>query len=71
MKLKVIFVQRKEDYEETLPEAVEVMSDFETKYAIVFWLNPWEQRIHHSGWFTVEELELWAENKGPVMKEIK
>lgn len=43
----------------------------ETKHSVVFWLNPMEQHIHKSGWFTVEDLELWAEDKGPVMKEAK
>lgn len=38
-----------------------------TAYDVVFWLNPREQDIHNSGWFTVEQLRQWAENKGPVM----
>jgi hypothetical protein len=33
----------------------------------MYWLNPREQDIHNYGWFTVEELKQWAENKGPVM----
>lgn len=39
-----------------------------TKYKVVFWLNPKEQDLHHSCWCTVEDLELWAKNKGPIMK---
>lgn len=38
-----------------------------SKYPIIYWLNPQEQNIHNFGWFTVENLELWAEDKGPVM----
>jgi hypothetical protein len=30
-------------------------------------LNPMEQSIHNSGWFTVEQLEEWAKDSGPVM----
>lgn len=35
---------------------------------VVFWLNPMEQKIHNFGWFSVEDLRLWAEDKGPVIK---
>jgi len=38
-----------------------------TKHNVVFWLNPMEQSIHNSGWFTVEQLEEWAKDSGPVM----
>lgn len=38
-----------------------------TAHPVMFYLNPQEQRIHASGWFTVEDLEQWAEGKGPVM----
>lgn len=39
-----------------------------TKYSVVFLLNPMEQNKYNSGWFTVEELKLWAKDKGPVLK---
>lgn len=32
------------------------------------WLNPQEQSKYTHGWFSIEELSLWAENKGPVLK---
>ena len=35
---------------------------------LIFWLNPMEQNIHEAGWFTLSDLEEWAENKGKVMK---
>lgn len=35
---------------------------------IVFFLNPEEQDIYNYGWFTVKDLEDWAENKGKVIK---
>lgn len=41
--------------------------DVKTKHSVVFWLNPCEQQIHNFGWFTVEDLELWADSKGPCM----
>lgn len=34
---------------------------------ILFWLNPLEQDIHNYGWFSVEDLRLWAKDQGPVM----
>lgn len=40
----------------------------DTKYPVMFWLNPMEQQKYNAGWFTVENLELWAEDKGPVIK---
>lgn len=38
-----------------------------TKYPVVFWLNPMDMDAKY-GTFTVEELDQWAEGKGPVMK---
>lgn len=39
----------------------------ETKYELVYWLNPYEQHIHNYGWFTVEELLQWIDDEGPVI----
>ena len=39
-----------------------------TRHPVIFFLNPWEQKINNSGWFTVEELKQWAKGKGPVLK---
>lgn len=33
-----------------------------------FWLNPKDQNKYNHGWFTVEELKQWMEEKGPVIK---
>jgi len=41
----------------------------ETKHPVVYWLNPRHQRIDNYGYFTVEQLELWAEGKGPIPKK--
>lgn len=40
-----------------------------SKYDVMFWLNPCEQDTNNYGWYTVEQLELWAENKGPIPKK--
>ena len=37
-----------------------------TKYPVVFWLNPQNQKENNFGWFTVEELEQWIHGKGPI-----
>lgn len=37
--------------------------------SLIFWLNPTEQARNNYGWFKLEELEQWAENKGPIPKK--
>ena len=34
---------------------------------IRFWLNPNEQDIYRTGWFTIDDLIAWASESGPVM----
>jgi hypothetical protein len=34
----------------------------------MFFLNPREQSKYDGGWFTLDDLRLWAEDKGPVVK---
>ncbi len=41
--------------------------DTQTKH-VTFLLNPFNQRAYNFGWYTLEELRLWAVNQGPVMK---
>jgi len=41
------------------------------KKEVIFWLNPEQQQIHNYGWFTVEELKEWAEDKGVIMMDKK
>ncbi len=31
------------------------------------WLNPLEQKDYHYGWFELDDLKLWAKDKGPIM----
>lgn len=38
----------------------------DTRYNVMYWLNPMKQQENNFGWFTVEELELWMEGKGPI-----
>jgi hypothetical protein len=35
---------------------------------IRFWLNPYEQDRNNFGWYTLRDLRLWAQNKGPIPK---
>lgn len=44
--------------------------DHKSEHDVIYWLNPMEQNKNNYGWFTVEELEEWAEGKGKVMMEI-
>lgn len=47
----------------------EAHREVSSKYNVVFWLNPMEQRLNNSGWFTVENLDEWIEGNGPVPKK--
>lgn len=42
--------------------------EIKTEHEVLYWLNPMEQDRYNSGWFTVEDLLLWAKNEGPVIK---
>lgn len=46
--------------------ASSISGDGETKYSVVFWLNPMDQRLYNHGWFTVEQLEQWIKGEGPI-----
>ena len=40
-----------------------------TAHPVEFFLNPIEQSKYNFGWFTVEELDAWLEEKGPIIKK--
>jgi len=40
--------------------------DLDTKYDVVFWLNPMDQQENGFGWYTVEDLEAWIKGEGPI-----
>lgn len=40
--------------------------EIQTQYPVMYWLNPMEQKQNNSGYFTVEQLKEWADNKGPI-----
>lgn len=42
--------------------------EIRTKHSVIYFLNPHEQRENNHGWYTVEDLELWIEGKGPIPK---
>ena len=46
-------------------------SRMQTKYDVMFWLNPMEQQLNNAMWCTVEDLDLWIEGKGPIIKTKK
>ena len=39
----------------------------ESKKEIRFWLNPSKQQLYNYGWYTIEELRLWAEDSPQSM----
>lgn len=40
----------------------------DTAHPVMFWLNPVGKDVNY-GYFTVEELELWIQGKGPILKK--
>jgi hypothetical protein len=46
-------------------------ADTNSKYGFKCWLNPSDQKRHAAGWFTVEELQQWANGEGPVIERQK
>jgi hypothetical protein len=51
------------DEDRKIPDVIE------TDYAVMFFLNPKDQRNNNCGWFTVEELRAWQEGKpSPIPK---
>lgn len=34
-----------------------------------YWLNPMDQANNNYGWFTLDDLKQWAENRGPIPKK--
>ena len=53
---------------DTMPRRTGSPADH-TSAPVIFFLNPVDQRRHHHGWFTVEDLDAWAAGTGPVMKD--
>lgn len=39
-----------------------------TEFEVLYWLDPWGSDNAKFGYFTVEDLRLWAKNEGPVLK---
>lgn len=42
--------------------------EVKTAFEVLYWLNPWDSDKAKYGYFTVEDLQLWAKNEGPVLK---
>jgi len=38
-----------------------------TKYPVIYFLESNNSKLYRSGWFTVEDLKMWAQDVGPVM----
>lgn len=42
----------------------------DAKTQVRFWLNPYRQDLYESNWYSVEDLDLWAKDQGPVLKKV-
>jgi hypothetical protein len=51
------------------PSPIGEGSEFKSKHKVMYWLNPVQQDVYNSGHFTVEDLEKWILEKGPIMKD--
>ncbi len=40
-------------------------------HPVMYWLNPQNQDVNDSNWYTVEQLEQWIKGEGPVLKKDK
>lgn len=38
-------------------------------YPVIYWLNPLEQNDNNFGWYTVEDLDQWIQDTGPIPKK--
>ena len=45
--------------------------EIQTKYSVIYWLNPMDQKDNNSCWTTVENLELWIKGEGTIPKRVK
>ena len=52
------------------PQWAKDFTTIETKYPVVYWLNPMYQMKNNRGYFSVEDLEQWIEGRGPIPKNI-
>ena len=41
------------------------------KTVVHFWLNPYDQQKYNHGWYSVEELKDWINEKGPIIKTLE
>lgn len=64
------FAQRPRGHHALSPRMIseEEKAERKTAYNVIFYLNPHNQPKYNYGWFTVEELEQWIEDKGPIVK---
>ena len=44
------------------------MDGIQTKYKVIFFLNPREQSKYNAGWVTVEDLLDWIKGKGRIIR---
>lgn len=42
--------------------------EFKSEHEVMFWLNPMDQQNNEAGWYSVEDLEAWIKNEGPILK---
>lgn len=57
------------NYYALTPNWAKDFKNVKSKWSVLYWLNPMEQQQNNYGWVTVEDLELWIENKGPIPKK--
>ena len=61
-----ILRKAKKEYIALTPRWAKDFEKAETKYPVLYWLNPMHQNVDHYGYFTVEELIAWTKDEGPI-----
>lgn len=61
-----ILRKAKKEYIALSPRWAREFKEVDTKYPVLYWLNPMHQNVDHYGYFTVEDLIAWTKDEGPI-----
>jgi hypothetical protein len=50
------------------PEFKPSNEEKKSAHPVIYWLNPMEQNDNNFGWYTVEDLDQWIQDQGPIPK---
>ena len=62
-KIEMILKKAKKEYDALVPAWAN-----DEKTEVKYWLNPKDQENVNYGWYSLQDLKLWAKNKGRIPK---